>query len=606
MNKAANLLPEIVRLILQTAVGTGGESGSANVQLGEWKKQLALIGVCRKWRAAGLPLVYSHVIIESKEAADGSKTVDTNAVLFGGSRGQPTELARSLTIMMVAYSRVDVFIDNVCDTLALARGGDKASQRQWRRISRMTIDLCAGRPYLFSSTPHDDNSGRGQAAEEALAPQMLAERLAYVVPNVRTLHCAPSQNIEDCAAFTASLANRYAGQIERLKTHVHAPFAAPAMENVRALDLFFFWSGVQISMPRINSIRMLQRLSLVNVSADFAWDALFPVQQQQQMLTGAGPANSELPVAEFESLRRMHLFFHTHADVFEQNARASQLLGPQFQRRLSFPSLRYFCTDNSASAAALLDGAHFPDRLAELRVFCPEGAIVSIKNADFTADNRRRIAAHMATTHHETLGPWDFVRLTNCLFSSRASEHSADSQSASVVAATLVPERIDQDMALTMGAHMFLPKPAVIDWPLLTRLSIAAPICPFALVQYIGALSGLLELRIHSLQLGSVVLHRPADTHADAGTSTANLCLWPPPEPSSAASLVSKSPLRFLALAFDIHDNGDIGASVVQHLATRLHSLRSLCIPDPLAPRIQEFAVSQQPTFSHLAALTVY
>ncbi|KAJ1895818.1 hypothetical protein LPJ81_004879, partial [Coemansia sp. IMI 209127] len=533
MARAADLLPEIVRLIIRSAITPNSASDTDGSTLREWKRHLALIGVCRKWRAMGVPLVYSQVIVESS-SLDDSEAVATNAVLFGGTHGQPTDVARALTIVMAAHARVNVFLGNVCDCLAQRTDDPKQQQQQqqWRRVHTVTLDLCAGGPYLFASTPAGNEAETHEESEET--QKTLADRLARALPSVKTLHCAPSQNIDDCAEFTACVADHYARQIERLKTHVHAPFAAPAaMPRLRTLDLFFFLPSVQLSMPRID-VHQLQRMSLVNVSAEFAWDALFPQR------TDDG-ANS----AVFASLRRMHLFFHTHVDVFESNARATQLLGAQYCRRLSFPELRFLCTDNSASAATLLSSAHFPERVAEFRVFCPEGAIISIKNADFSGDARRRIAACMATPH-EAPGPWDFVRLTNGLFSPSSNTE---------------PDKKEKEvLALTIGAHMFLPKPSVITWAALTRLSIGAPICPFALAQYIGALPALIELRVHSMQLGSVVLRSP-DTHSS--TDDDFMCLWPP---SSAACSFNESPIRFLALAFDIADNGDTAASVVEYL----------------------------------------
>ncbi|KAJ1770151.1 hypothetical protein LPJ74_003438 [Coemansia sp. RSA 1843] len=588
MARAADLLPEIVRLILRaTTTNPNNETGGS--RLSEWKQQLALVGVCRKWRAVGVPLVYSQVIVESSSSKD-SETLATNGVLFGGLSGEPADVARELTIIMAPQARVSVFLGNVCDFL-LQRADSAEKQQQWKRVHTVTLDLCAGGPYLFTSTPDGSNSSSSSRDDDReTSPEALVERLAHALPGVKTLHCAPSQNIDDCAEFTAALADRYAGQIERLKTHVHAPFAAPAMHNLRTLDLFFFWSSVQLSMPQIN-VRQLQRMSLVNVSADFAWDSLFLHQPQTKDME-IQRTNDSIPVAVFESLRRMHLFFHTNIDVFEGNARATQLLGAQYHRRLSFPELRYLCTDNSASAATLLGSAQFPDRLAEFRVFCPEGAIISVKNADFSVDARRRIAAHMASPH-ETPGPWDFVRLTNCLFTPASSDTSDPATQA----------KREEDVALTMGAHMFLPKPSVIAWSALTRLSIAAPICPLALAQYIGALSGLLELRVHSMQLGALVL-QSSETHSGSeARDEDHQCLWPP---APSVCSISKSPIRFLALAFCIADNGDTAASVVEHLVTGLQFLRTLCIPDAVASRIKEFASSQQTTYPHLARLSIH
>ncbi|KAJ2399639.1 hypothetical protein GGI23_002530 [Coemansia sp. RSA 2559] len=569
MARAADLLPEIVRLILRSAITTDSANDTGGSTLREWKRYLALLGVCRKWRAMGVPLVYSQVIVESSSLED-SDAVVTNAVLFGGMHGQPTDVARALTIVMAAHARVNVFLGNVCDCLA-QRTGDLKGQ-QWRRVHTVTLDLCAGGPYLFASTLAGNEAETHGASEET--QKTLADRLTRALPGVKTLHCAPSQNIDDCAEFTACVADHYARQIERLKTHVHAPFAAPAaMPCLRTLDLFFFLPSVQLTVPQIN-VRQLQRMSLVNVSAAFAWDALFPQRTDEG-------ANS----AVFASLRRMHLFFHTHVDVFESNARATKLLGAQYCRRLSFPRLRFLCTDNSASAATLLSSAQFPDRVAEFRVFCPEGAIISIKNADFSGDARRRIAAYMATPH-EARGPWDFVRLTNCLFSP-SPDTELDKQEKEV-------------LALTIGAHMFLPKPSVITWAALTRLSIGAPICPFALTQYIGALPALIELRVHSMQLGSVVIRSP-DTHNSADNDS--LCLWPP---SPAACSINESPIRFLALAFDAANNGDTAASVVEYLVAQLHCIHTLCIPNDVAPRVQAFAASQATAYPHLANLSIH
>ncbi|KAJ2552334.1 hypothetical protein EV175_003355 [Coemansia sp. RSA 1933] len=571
MARAANLLPEIIRLILRAAAASSAsETGGST--LAEWKQNLPLLGVCHRWRALGVPLVYSQVIVESSGEKDSDEVI-TNAELFGRAHGQPTDMARRLMVSMAAHAQVGMFLGKVCDSLVQSAYG---SGQQWRRVHTVTLDLCAGGPYMFASTPEGNNAGA-----QAKTPRALADRLARVLPGVQTLHCAPSQNIGDCAEFTACFADNYAHRIERLKTHVHAPFTAATMPNLRMLDLFFFLSSVQLSVPRVDA-RLLRRMSLVNVSAEFAWGSLFP--RQIEAAGGAGK------VAMFESLRRMHLFFHTHVDVFESNTRATELLGAQYWRRLSFPELQNLCTDNSASAATLLGSAHFPDRVAEFRVFFPEGAIISIKNADFSADARRRIAAHMAGPG-DTQGPWDFVRLTNCIFTPSTTECSVPGDS-----------KHEEDLSLTIGAHMFLPKPSVIAWSALTRLSIGAPICPFALAQYIGALSGLLELRVHSMQLGAVILRSP-DTNVTSGSDDDNLCLWPP---SSAACSISKSPIRFLALAFDVDDNGDIATSVVEHLASGLPCIHTLCIPDPVVPRIQAFAASQHAVYPHLANLSVH
>ncbi|KAI9503490.1 hypothetical protein BX070DRAFT_252103 [Coemansia spiralis] len=507
-----HLLPEIVALILCRATDSADACSLAN-----WKLQLPLLAICRQWRLVGLPLVYRQLFIECKE-----QDIETNFSLLS-SIPHLHHLARSLKISMSPQTHLLPFLQAAIDSLTQVSMGVPLVS-----VASLTIDLCSGGPYSFTSVVDTGNADHSDL-------QLLASKVAYLLPNVSSLHCAPSQNIDSCAAFTAALSDHYAQNARRLKSYVYSPLKALELAQLATLDLFFFSSTSQ-TLPKIN-VERLYRMSLVNVSGEFSWSSFYPVQ------TTESSSN-----VVFESLCRLHLFFHSHVNVFKQNTKV----------RLSFPNLRFLCTDKSPSTATLLSMAHFPSVLEEFRVFCPEGAVISMPDVDFTLETRQKIASHMAKVE----GMWDFIRLTNCLFTLSKG-------------------------TLTMGGQMFLPKPSVISWPYLSVLSIAPPICPFALVQYIAALPNLAQLQVASLELDSIVLTstEPLQDIEDSEHTR----LWPP-------RLLQRNDykLESLVVNFDCKDEQVHGkaASVIQYLLVNLPRLSSLSIPDPLVSCTRAFISS--------------
>ncbi|KAJ2800752.1 hypothetical protein H4R20_003945 [Coemansia guatemalensis] len=418
--------------------------------LNEWKLQLPLLSICRKWRDAALPMVYHSIFISctsntnDMDAEDpDSYDKDPSNARFNSNIDLLVKLGyfrnvRGLSLFMDYQMGLIPFISKVQKILRIVLPS-------WNHIVSFRAEV--------KSKENPSASSLDTAIE-------LATEFKTLLPNLTSLHINAVHGdrvLEDkvCRAFTSALINEYAHQLVRSSCFIRVDLDSPRFSKQLTHAVLRLSPDTKVSTPWIYS-QPLVHLYIADAVKDSLWKAFYSKGDENEM-----PGS-----IEFEQLRYLGIMASEEGGPSPENDIYSQLF---------FPKLSHLTVNFSKQSANLLSQSHIPDNLDKFEVIGLSIGSISIHHTNITSDSRKKLAEFAMRDSRKCFWP-----MTNYLFGSdkQICKHS--------------------ELLITNAAS--IPSPDNLTWTFLTQLEIISDLEADYLLQLIPRLQNMRELVVHNLK----------------------------------------------------------------------------------------------------------
>ncbi|KAI9502127.1 hypothetical protein BX070DRAFT_20730 [Coemansia spiralis] len=316
-----------------------------------WGPLLALLSICRSWRKAILPVVYSKAFIECYSEANSCDT-QTGKSYRGCDTDDYTKIkwitnidlllatnnwcfAKELNIKLEPETlRLRPFISKVSEILDL--------QNTWDNISSLNMSLYPG-------FMHSHKLDVTQAFSEANLENAV-ERLTRCLPNICAI-LVKGNDKDRSSVFGGKVVSHYADKLARLQCYESMKLTvssfSPQLTRL-AVDGPALLSG---QFPAVD-LEMLESLRLDNLPFYFSWNCFARSEAHDQMVF---PKLKSLTIQIGEN------YSNTGYMPF---SRKESSIGA------SFPALERLSIVHGSKNCPILDKCAFPNNLSEIRIYC--------------------------------------------------------------------------------------------------------------------------------------------------------------------------------------------------------------------------------------------
>ncbi|KAJ2079143.1 hypothetical protein H4R24_003973 [Coemansia sp. RSA 988] len=448
---AFNLPPKILPSILGYLITSHLES------LDEWKLQLPLLSVCRKWRDAALPLVYHSVFIS---CTNNISDMDEDSLDYYDKDPSNARFNSNIDLLVkLGYFRnvrgLSLFMDYQMGLIPFIS--------KVQKILRIVLPSWDHIVSLRAEVKSKENTNAAHKNTSLATAVELANDFKTLTPNITSLHVNAVHGdkvLEDkvCRAFTSALINEYAHQLVRSSCFIKVDLNSPHFSKQLTHAVLRLSPDTKASAPWIYS-QPLVHLYIADAVKDSLWKSFYS-NTNEDGITGN---------VEFDQLRYLGIVASEEGGPSPENDIYSQLF---------FPKLSHLTVNFSKQSANLLSQSHIPDNLDKFEVIGLSIGSISIHQTNINSDCRKSLAEFAMRDSRKCFWP-----MSNFLFGS-------DQQICAY-----------SELLITNAAS--IPSPENLTWTFLTQLEIISGLEANYLLNLIPRLPNMRELVVHDLEFSS-------------------------------------------------------------------------------------------------------
>ncbi|KAJ2522891.1 hypothetical protein GGI11_001602 [Coemansia sp. RSA 2049] len=476
-----------------------------------WKRRLAVVAVCRRWRRLGLPIVHRDSVVHCRyvkasarsSAAGGGTEVATEPLLpppannDAGEQPGGMRVKTSLDIVprtsqkkedeaWVCFpQRLQLRLacpDIPAHTLAAAVGAIRGHRALLARVTRVELGFALD-PYgrlIWRAVP----AGVAQAGE-------LGREFAHLLPAATDFVWHPPYGNQVPVVFAnEAIKAGYAGRLRRLVAPAGALAGVPRITGDLAHGVITFVPKQPKHLPHTRAAALVT-LRLDEIDEGFPWDAFAATSKEKEE---EGTEEETPALLDFASLRRLALrcaVTETENDAGDDVWQAPALrFSPRY--RVTAPRLEYLRIQLCAHLLSLVSAIQ---EVATIGVLEIEARGASVRLTQFRLDLARHQLAGYARTgdpheEEEDTELVDWYRYFNDL---------------------LATPGIARDYRASVGLGSEFVDIDRIAWPCVTSLQICCPMSYADLKRIVDRMPALTELSVANM----MVRQEPGEAVAD-------------------------------------------------------------------------------------------